>query len=109
MNTSLIKACERFSEGDSSVALGFLDNEILWTVVGEKTIQGIDALKDFCAKATENGCPDFQNTQTIVGNEHVAVQGAERKEEGIAYCDVYRVEDGSIVEITSYCICPAKQ
>jgi ketosteroid isomerase-like protein len=109
MNTSLIKACESFSEGDSALAQEFLAKNVHWTVVGEKTIHGIDALKAFCAEATQHGCPDFQNAQTVVGKDHVVIQGAERKDGGVAYCDVYRVEDASIVEITSYCICPAKK
>lgn len=106
MNKTLIQACESFSEGNSTLALEFFAKDILWSVIGEKEIKGIDALKQFCAEATQHGCPDFRNEQAIVGSDHVVIQGSERTEGGIAYCDVYRVENDSIVKITSYCISP---
>ena len=79
-----------------------------WTIVGEKSIEGLDALLKFCADMTSEGCPDFRNQRTTVGDSQIVVEGSEKKDGGVSYCDSYSISDSKITEIRSYCICPDK-
>jgi len=109
MNKEIIKVCETFSEGDAKSIADHISPEVKWEIVGEKTIEGLDALLKFCAEMTSEGCPDFRNERTTIGASRIVVEGSERKEGGISYCDSYGIVDSKIAEIRSYCIMPEKK
>lgn len=104
MDRKIIAACEAFSLGDAKGAVEWIDPEVIWNVVGAKTILGRQAMMEFCAEMTANGCPEFKNARTTVGESQVVVEGAELKEDGVSYCDSYAIRNGMIVEIRSYCV-----
>lgn len=109
MNKETIKACETFSEGYAKSVTDHISPGVKWEIVGEKSIEGLDALLEFCQEMTTDGCPDFRNQHTTIGDSRVVVEGSERKEGGISYCDAYGIEDSKITEIRSYCIMPEKK
>lgn len=109
MNKEIIEACETVSEGDAKSVANHIAPGVRWEIVGEKSIEGLDALLKFCEEMTSEGCPDFRNQRTTIGDSQIVVEGSERKEGGILYCDSYRIEDSKITEIRSYCIMPEKK
>lgn len=108
MKKETIKACETFSEGDAKSVADHISPNVKWTIIGEKSIQGLDALLKFCEDMTSEGCPDFRNQLTTVGRSQTIVEGSENKDGGVSYCDSYSICDSKITEIRSYCICPDK-
>jgi len=100
----LIRACEAFSEGDVSVAFPHIADHVVWTVVGHRTIKGLDGVTDFCVTMTTQGSPRFENRLTTIGEETVVVEGADKRPGGASYCDSYSFTGDKIVEIRSYCL-----
>lgn len=101
MNAKIIAACEAFSMGDPKAALTFLADGIEWHIVGDRTIDGNEAVKEMCADAATQGTPNFQNGRVIKAKNHIIVEGADLDTD-MHYCDIYAVEKDEIVEITSY-------
>ena len=108
MNEEIIKACETFSEGDAKSVADHISPAVKWEIVGEKSIEGLEAMLKFCAEMTSEGCPDFRNQRTTIGDSQIVVEGSENKEGGICYCDSYKITDSKIAEVRSYCIMPDK-
>jgi ketosteroid isomerase-like protein len=101
MNAKIIAACEAFSKGDSAGALPLIADDIEWHIVGDRTISGNTAVRDMCEDAATHGSPNFKNGRVIRAKNHVIVEGADLDTE-MHYCDIYAIEQGRIVEITSY-------
>jgi len=111
MTTTIRNISEEFSKGNFSSAFGHFDDDIQWEIVGDKIIKGKEDVTAFCNKMTiEMGSSQLDNTNIIVENDRVAIEGnckylnSEQKPAQIRYCDVYTFENEKIKVITSYCI-----
>ncbi len=103
MNAKIIAACEAYSRGDSEKALPLIAEDVAWHIVGDRTIIGLEAVREMCEEAAAEGKPNFENTRTIEGKHHVVVEGSDLDRD-VHYCDIYTSEHGKITEITSYCL-----
>ena len=103
MNAQIIAACEAFSRGEPTAALDFIADSIEWHIVGDRIIDGNAAVKEMCEDAASEGKANFQNGRVIKGKNHIIVEGADL-ETDVHYCDIYTIEKGQIMEITSYCL-----
>ena len=103
MHAKIIAACEAFSVGESAAALDFIADGIEWHIVGDRTIDGNAAVKEMCEDAASQGKANFQNGRVIKGKNHIVVEGADLDTD-MHYCDIYTIEQGQIMEITSYCL-----
>jgi hypothetical protein len=101
MNAKIIAACEAYSCGKGEKAFSLIADEVQWHIIGDHTIIGLDGLKEICAEAAAQGLPNFENTRTIQGKNHVIVEGHDLDND-VYYCDIYTAEGGLITEITSY-------
>jgi len=103
MNAKIIAACEAFSMGNAEAAQPYIAEAIEWHIVGDRTIDGNAAVKEMCDDAAAQGKPNFQNGRVIKAKNHVIVEGADLDTD-MHYCDIYAIDGGEIVEITSYCL-----
>lgn len=103
MNAKIIAACEAFSMGNAEPAEAFIAESIEWHIVGDRTIDGNAAVKEMCDDAAAQGKPNFQNGRVIKAKNHIVVEGADLDTD-MHYCDIYAIDGGEIVEITSYCL-----
>jgi hypothetical protein len=71
MNAKIVAACEAFSMGDSTPALEYIADGIEWHIVGDRTIDGNEAVKEMCEDAASQGTPNFQNGRVIKGKSHM--------------------------------------
>lgn len=108
MNAKIVAACEAFSKGDAKLALPFLSENIEWHIVGDRTIDGNEAVKEMCEDAASQGTPNFQNGRVIKGKSHIVVEGADLDTD-MFYCDIYTIDGGQIAEITSYSLTGAME
>ncbi|GEM_PF-2748650 len=106
MNPQLLNACKTFSLGDAPGAKAYLSPDVKWEFVGEKTMEGLEAMLQFCREMMAEGCPDFRIERNTISDSRVVIEGKEDREGGICYCDSFTLENGLITEIYSYCICP---
>jgi len=87
--------------GDPARALELISEDVAWHIVGDRTIDGLEAVKAMCEEAASQGKPNFQNVRVIKAKNHAIVEGADLDTD-MHYCDIYTVEHDQITEITSY-------
>lgn len=103
-----------FSSHRFDVALPYLADDVIWTLVGSDPLIGRKAVKKACER-TASGLAavttEFQRQRTVVGEDSVVVDslarytGADGDISVVASCDVYDFDDaGRITEIVSYTV-----
>jgi ketosteroid isomerase-like protein len=103
MDAALIAACEAFSVGDSHLAMAHIDAAVQWEIVGDHRIIGRDGVEQACTEAAQAGTPDFTNHRVHAQTDTVIVEGSNCNGD-LHYCDIYRIREGRIQTITSYCL-----
>jgi uncharacterized protein len=98
-----------FAEGRIEGFLSFCADDVEWTIVGEKTTKGKDAIRRWLASMPSEP-PKFTVTNVIAEGDFVTAHGdmtmkdKDGKEAPYAYCDIYRFRDGRIVELRSFVV-----
>ena len=104
------KINETFTKGDTEGFLSYCNDDLKWTIVGEETVTGKDAVRSFMAQM--EGCepPAFGVDAMAVDGDNVAAHGSmtmkdeNGKEIAYRYCDFYRFKNGLVSELTSYIV-----
>jgi len=96
-------------KGDFDGFLKFCTEDTQWTFVGERTIKGKQAVRQWMA-ATYKEPPQFLVQRMIAEGDVVAALGeiTLKDEQGNAahhaYCDVWRLRDGKLAELRAFVI-----
>lgn len=98
-----------FSENNLEGFLEHCAEEIVWTIPGDRVVEGKDKIRQFMTEMKGMEPPKIRNKNTIAEGGLVAANGKmTMKEDGkdvqYSYCDVYRFDDGKIVELNSYVV-----
>ncbi len=114
MEYSKKEIAELFSNGKFEKVMDYLNDEIVWNVVGETVLKGKSAVKENCEQTAayfKSVQTEFKTNDIIVSENKVIIIGtAEFKRDGerinfISACDVYEFnEECKIQKISSYCI-----
>lgn len=105
----LEKANAAIAEGDNEGFLLFCTDDTEWTFVGDKTLRGKEAVRQWMATVYKEP-PKFMVDNLIAEGDFVTALGniAMKKEDGrealYSYCDVWRFRDGKIVELKAFVI-----
>lgn len=97
------------AKGNYEEFLTFCTDDTEWTFVGERTLRGKEAVRQYMA-ATYIAPPKFTVTNTIAEGEFLTVLGdiTLMDEDGKAvhhlYCDVWRFTGGKIAELKAFVI-----
>lgn len=95
--------------GNNEGFLAFCADDIEWTLVGDKTIRGKEALREYMATAYTEP-PEFTVTNLIAEGDFLTALGeiTMKDEYGKAinysYSDVWRFCDGKMVELQAFVI-----
>ena len=91
---------------------GFLahcTNDIVWTMVGDRTVSGVEAIRGWMSSM--NGeAPTFTvdhvsgDGDTVTAYGDMTMKGKNGAAEPYAYCDVYRFRGDKIAELRSYVV-----
>lgn len=102
---------EAFVKGDAGKILASVTDDITWRMVGNDTIEGIEALKE-ALQGMENGNRFEQEVQHLITHgKEAAVNGIihstnkNGEQSHYSFCDIYilnKHKDGKIKEIISY-------
>ena len=108
------KIAEEFSCGNFDTAYNVMNDNIVWEIVGEKKIEGNNAVIEYCNSVSryfKSVTTDFRILHTIQEGNRVAVNGEARffrdgqKLSFVCSCDIYEFNESEYLEkITSYCI-----
>ena len=105
----LEKANEAITKGDHEGFLSFCTEDTEWTFVGDKTLQGKEAVRQWMTTAYQEP-PRFRVENLIAGGDFVTALGTIRlkDEDGkmadYAYCDVWRFRDGKMAQLKAFVI-----
>jgi uncharacterized protein len=105
----LSKANEAIAKGDFEGFLSFCTEDTLWTFVGDRTLAGKRAVRQWMA-ATYTAPPKFVVHRMIAEGDSLAVQGEitlqgdDGKAARHSYCDVWRFEDGKLAELHAFVV-----
>lgn len=105
----LEKANAAIAKGDNEGFLSFCTDNTEWTFVGDKTLHGKEAVREWMA-TTYVEPPKFMVENLIAeGNFVTAIGKIGMKDEdgkmaNYAYCDVWRFQDGKMVELKAFVI-----
>ncbi|MBA3321221.1 MAG: nuclear transport factor 2 family protein [Pyrinomonadaceae bacterium] len=98
-----------FAEGNTEGFLSFCAEDVQWTMVGDKTVKGKDAIRQWMA-SMDSEPPKFTVNNVIAEGDFVTahgdvtMKGKDGKTVPYAYCDIYRFRDGKIVELSAFVI-----
>lgn len=87
--------------------LSFCADDVKWTMVGEKTVNGKDAIRQWLA-SMDMEPPEFTVENVIAEGDLVAAHGdmtmkdKDGKTMPYSYCDIYRFRGDEIVELKSF-------
>ena len=98
-----------FAEGGVEGFLSHCADDVVWTMVGNKSTKGKNAIREWMA-SMDMEPPEFTVDNIIAEGDFVTAYGdmALKEKDGktvpYAYCDIYRFRDGKIVELNSFVI-----
>jgi uncharacterized protein len=105
----LLEGNAAIAEGNHEGFLLFCDDDIEWTFVGDKTLKGKEAVRQWMA-TTYVEPPKFMVANLIAEGDFVTALGdiTMKDEDGkaahYAYCDIWRFRSGKIVELRAFVI-----
>lgn len=97
------------TSGDNEGFLSFCTDDTLWTFVGERTLRGKEAVRQWMT-ATYKQPPKLKVDHLIAEGDFVTALGevtttdADGKATRYAYCDVWRFRDGKMAELRAFVI-----
>lgn len=98
-----------FAENDLEGFLAFCADDVKWTIIGDRTLSGKDAIRLWLA-AMDMGAPTFTVEGVIAEGEQVAAHGdmtmkdEDGKDACYSYCDIYRFRGDRIVEMRTFVV-----
>jgi uncharacterized protein len=99
-----------FAEGSTEGFLVFCAEDVAWTMVGDTTVQGKDAIRQWMASMGPMEPPQLTVHNVIAEGDFVTAYGdmtmqdKDGKLVPYAYCDIYRFRGDTIVELRAFVI-----
>ena len=99
-----------FMEGNTEKFLSLCDENVRWDLLGEKSIEGKTAIREFMSAM--DGCPAPQfSVRDIVADGDVVMCHGDMKmkddkgaDQEYGYCDVYHFAGGQVTSLRSYIV-----
>jgi ketosteroid isomerase-like protein len=99
-----------FAEGSTEGFLACCADDMAWTMVGDTTVQGKDAIRQWLASMGPMEPPQFTVHNVIAEGDFVTAYGdmTMKDKDGVvmpyAYCDIYHLRGEKIVELRAFVI-----
>jgi ketosteroid isomerase-like protein len=101
---------EAFAENNLEKVLSFCTDDFTWTMVGDTTVRGKDAIRKWMASMDPQP-PQFTIRQTVAEGDFVVTRGdmtmqQEKNGPSIPYtfCDIYRFAGDNVAELIAFVI-----
>lgn len=105
----LTRANAAMAEGNTEEFLTFCTEDTEWTFVGDRTLRGKDAVREYIAE-TYGKPPKFSVTDLISEKEFVTALGEititskDGTETSYWYCDVWRLREGRLFQLRAFVV-----
>ena len=101
---------EAFAENNLEKVLSFCTDDLTWTMVGDTTVRGKDAIRKWMASMDPQP-PKFTIQQTVAEGDAVITRGdmlMQQTKNGpwiaFTFCDIYRFAGDKVAELTAFVI-----
>jgi predicted SnoaL-like aldol condensation-catalyzing enzyme len=101
---------EAFAENNLEKVLSFCTDDLKWTMVGDRTVRGKEAIRQWMASMDPQP-PQLSIQQTVAEDDVVIVRGdmlMQEKKNGpsipYTWCDIYRFTGDKVAELTAFVI-----
>ena len=99
-----------FAENNLEKVLSFCTDDFIWTMVGEATVKGKDAIRKWIASMNVQP-PRLMIQQIVAEGDTVITHGGMMMKSGqdavahsYAFCDIYRFTGDKVAELTAFVI-----
>ena len=99
-----------FAENNLERVLSFCTDDFIWTMVGDTTVKGKDAIRKWMASMDPEP-PQFTIDQVVAEGDSVITRGdmmmkdtKEATAHSYSFCDIYRFEGDRVAELTAFVI-----
>ena len=99
-----------FAENNLEKVLSLCKDDLTWTMVGDTTVKGKDAIRKWMASMDPQP-PQFTIQQTVAEGDLVVTRGdmlMQQQKNGpsipYTFCDIYRFEGDKVAELTAFVI-----
>jgi ketosteroid isomerase-like protein len=99
-----------FAENNLEKVLSFCADDLTWTMVGDTTVRGKDAIRQWMA-SMDPQTPQITVRDTVAEGDLVIARGDMRMQEKkngpaipYTFCDIYRFEGDKVAELTAFVI-----
>ncbi|HEV7298968.1 MAG TPA: nuclear transport factor 2 family protein [Tepidisphaeraceae bacterium] len=105
----LQRANAAITRGDHEGFLAHCTEDVEWTFVGDRTLTGKAAIRQYINE-TYLEPPQFDvahliaEGDTLVATGQIAIKEANGTKVHFAYCDVWRLREGQLAELTAYVV-----
>ena len=101
-----------FAENNYEGFLDFCADDAQWTIVGDRSVKGKDAIRQWMKSMAEENSepPKFTVNNVFAEGDLVAAYGdmTMKEKDGktgqYSYCDIYRFRDDKIIELNSFVV-----
>ena len=86
--------------------MNYFADDIRWKIVGMPVISGKKDFLETMKMIESTGCPEVVIKNIIAEGEFVVVEssGEQGSQFKPSYCDIYRIKNGKILELTTYIV-----
>ena len=99
-----------FAENNLERVLSFCTEDFVWTMVGDSTVKGKDAIRKWLASMDPEP-PQFTIQQVVADGDLVVTRGDmmmktrhESEAHSYSFCDIYRFQGDRVAELTAFVI-----
>jgi uncharacterized protein (TIGR02246 family) len=110
-NTAIVDEVNAaFAANNIEGFLAHCTDDVVWTMVGDRTVSGVDAIRNWMSSTTSADPPTFTvdhvsgDADTVTAYGDMTMKGDNGSPEPYAYCDVYRFRGDKIAELRSYVV-----
>jgi ketosteroid isomerase-like protein len=105
----IAKVNAAFAQGSVDGFLSFCADNVVWTMIGEKTVKGKEAIRQWMT-SMDMEPPKFTVRNVIAEGDFVAAYGdvtmkdKDGKTTPYGYCDIYHFRGDKIIEMTTFVV-----
>ena len=104
------KINKSFQNDDPETFLDFCAEDFEWSMVGEGSHKGKDAVRKWMSEMDKHESPEIHNTKVISNGEEAASNGemsmknADGENVKYSYCDIYKFQNEKVIELKSFVV-----
>ena len=98
-----------FARGDTDGFLSFCTDDIVFQIIGDRSVKGQDAIRSWMASGPQ-GPPTFTVDEVIaegdvvIARGNMTMKGEDGTPEAYSYCDVYHFRGGQVADLSAYVV-----